>query len=259
MLSPYLYKPFQWTLPLNPELHTYPLVTSTHSSPRKYPLLSCHHHHGSHCKELICNLSQTNAQRSTTYQGREDPSIDSLLTYHHRKFWVVVRGNVLETVHKLRNLIVCGHLQLAITHAIPINHNSVRKLVVHLQTVSHSISMPMLAHGGLQVLTVVAITFWDITLFSLLKVNQCFKGTYHLHLQGRRISQARNQCESKWQAQQTLKIEAICSSKMSADFQRTIRCHIPRIVLFLAVHSSAISGATSYNQCHTYFQQNTKA
>jgi hypothetical protein len=68
-------------------------------------------------------------------------------------------------------------------------------------------------------------TFWDITTCSPLKVNQHFRGTYRLHLQGRRISRARNQHESRWQAE--LKMEAICSSETSADFQHTTRCYIP--------------------------------
>jgi hypothetical protein len=47
--------------------------------------------------------------------------------------------------------------------------------------------------------------FWDTTPCSLLKDKQCFGGTCPLHLQGQRISQARNQCEagskqSKWPA-----------------------------------------------------------
>jgi hypothetical protein len=42
-------------------------------------------------------------------------------------------------------------------------------------------------------------TFWDIRRCSPL-VNRRFRGTYRLHLQGRRISQARNQRESMWQA-----------------------------------------------------------
>jgi hypothetical protein len=37
--------------------------------------------------------------------------------------------------------------------------------------------------------------FWDITPCSQLKVNRCFAGTCHLYLQGRRISQARKECE----------------------------------------------------------------
>jgi hypothetical protein len=42
--------------------------------------------------------------------------------------------------------------------------------------------------------------FWNIMLCSPLKVNQRFGGTYRLHLQGQRMSQARNQRESRWQA-----------------------------------------------------------
>jgi hypothetical protein len=43
--------------------------------------------------------------------------------------------------------------------------------------------------------------FWDITPCSQLTVNRHFGGTYHLHLQGRRINRARNQRESRWQAE----------------------------------------------------------
>jgi hypothetical protein len=42
--------------------------------------------------------------------------------------------------------------------------------------------------------------FWDITPCSPLNVNRRFGGTYRLYLQGRRISQTRNQRESRWQA-----------------------------------------------------------
>jgi hypothetical protein len=38
--------------------------------------------------------------------------------------------------------------------------------------------------------------FWDITPCSQLKVNGHFEGTYHLYIQGRRISQARGQQEA---------------------------------------------------------------
>jgi hypothetical protein len=41
--------------------------------------------------------------------------------------------------------------------------------------------------------------FWDITSCNPLKVNRRFGGTSRLHLRGRRISQARNQRESRWQ------------------------------------------------------------
>jgi hypothetical protein len=38
--------------------------------------------------------------------------------------------------------------------------------------------------------------FWDITPCSLLKVDRRFGGIYRLHLQCRRVSQARDQCEA---------------------------------------------------------------
>jgi hypothetical protein len=38
--------------------------------------------------------------------------------------------------------------------------------------------------------------FWEKTLNSLITVNQRFRGTRRLHLQGRRTSQARNQHET---------------------------------------------------------------
>jgi hypothetical protein len=43
--------------------------------------------------------------------------------------------------------------------------------------------------------------FWKITPCSPLKVNRRFGGTRRLYLQGRRISRARNQSESRWQAE----------------------------------------------------------
>jgi hypothetical protein len=58
---------------------------------------------------------------------------------------------------------------------------------------------------GFEVLTVVVVKstiFGDITPCSPLKVGLRFGGTYCLHLQGRRISRARYQRESRWQAEQ---------------------------------------------------------
>jgi hypothetical protein len=60
---------------------------------------------------------------------------------------------------------------------------------------------------GFAVLTVVVVKstiFWDITLCSLLSVNRRFVGIYRLHLQGRKISWARNQCESTWKLAQLI-------------------------------------------------------
>jgi hypothetical protein len=78
--------------------------------------------------------------------------------------------------------------------------------------------------------------FWDITPCSPLRVNWRFRNTHRLHLQGRRISQAKNQHKSRWQASMllscsayssTLKMEAICSSETSVHFQQTTRRYIP--------------------------------
>jgi hypothetical protein len=54
---------------------------------------------------------------------------------------------------------------------------------------------------GFEVLTAVVMkssVFWDKTPCSLVKVNWCFGETYRLHLQGRRVKQARNQHEAGW-------------------------------------------------------------
>jgi hypothetical protein len=88
---------------------------------------------------------------------------------------------------------------------------------------------------GFEVLTAVAVKstiFWDITPCSTLKVNRRFGATYRLHLQGRRISRAELclpaafllvSCSSY---SSTLKMEAICSSVTSVDFQRITRRYI---------------------------------
>jgi hypothetical protein len=75
----------------------------------------------------------------------------------------------------------------------------------------------------------------DITPCSPLKVNRRFGGTYRLHLQGRKLSQPRNQlclphdftlfsCSFYSSA---LKMEAMCSSETSVGFQQTTRRYIP--------------------------------
>jgi hypothetical protein len=71
--------------------------------------------------------------------------------------------------------------------------------------------------------------FWDITACSPVRFNRRFGGTYRLHLQGWKISLARNRSEDEWQASysSTLKMEAICSSETSLDTQRTTRRYIP--------------------------------
>jgi hypothetical protein len=53
--------------------------------------------------------------------------------------------------------------------------------------------------AGFEVLTAVVMkisVFRDITICILVKVSQCFGGTYHLLLQDQRVSQARDQYEA---------------------------------------------------------------
>jgi hypothetical protein len=83
--------------------------------------------------------------------------------------------------------------------------------------------------AGFEVLTAMVMTitiFWD----SPFKINWRLGGIYRLNIQGR-ISRAKFQRESRWQATSftlvsysaylTLKVEPICSSETSVDFQRT--------------------------------------
>jgi hypothetical protein len=84
-----------------------------------------------------------------------------------------------------------------------------KKEMAKLQTV--------FCYVGLEVLTAVVLKstiFWDVMSCSPLRVNWRFGGTYHLHLQGRKISWARNQ--------------AICSSETSVDSPTEYMALYPR-------------------------------
>jgi hypothetical protein len=81
---------------------------------------------------------------------------------------------------------------------------------------------------GSEVLTTVVIKstiFWDITPCSPFKVNQRLGGTYRLHLQGRRRSRARNQRESRWQAERRLtfnRLHGVISQKIVLSFKNIV-------------------------------------
>jgi hypothetical protein len=87
--------------------------------------------------------------------------------------------------------------------------------------------------------------FWDITPRSSLKVYQCIGGTYCLHLQCRRLSQARYQHESRRQTEQasmlvsfmayslTLKMESYVPLKHQFTFNRIHGVIFQKIVLFI--------------------------
>jgi hypothetical protein len=97
--------------------------------------------------------------------------------------------------------------------------------------------------------------FWNITPCSLLKVNRRFGGTCRLHLQGRRISQARNQCEAELclllsclayssSLKMCFRNVAKCSSGTSVDFQRTTWCYY---VEDRPVHNRHCENLKTYN------------
>jgi hypothetical protein len=83
---------------------------------------------------------------------------------------------------------------------------------------------------GFEVFTAVvmkSIIFWDVTPCSLLRFNRRFRGTYRLHLQGRRKDfQQVSRCLMKFFSS-ILNTEAICSSETSVASQQTTRRHIP--------------------------------
>jgi hypothetical protein len=89
-------------------------------------------------------------------------------------------------------------------------------------------------------------SFWRITPCVSLNVNLRFGETLRLHLQSRGIRQARNQRENRLKAEarfaysSTLKMETMCSSKMSVDFQLITRRYIPE------------ENTLDYNRCESF-------
>jgi hypothetical protein len=91
-----------------------------------------------------------------------------------------------------------------------INHQNPRVIRKHFPPNSSLV--------GSEILTAVvkkSSVFWDLTLYSPLEANWRFGGTCRLHPQGRKISQARNQRESRWQRRLTSNgLQRIISQKM---------------------------------------------
>jgi hypothetical protein len=84
------------------------------------------------------------------------------------------------------------------------------------QSASFRLIIHQFSSLGFEVLTAVKSSILcDETASSPLRVSRWFGWTSRLHLQGRRISQARNQ-----------KTEATCSSETPVDFQQTTRRYI---------------------------------
>jgi hypothetical protein len=91
------------------------------------------------------------------------------------------------------------------------------KLFKRKEYLDHLNNYQHFTKAGFDVLTAMVMNssiFWDITSCIPLKVNRRFEGICRLYLQGRRISQARNQGEVRWKAE-------------PVNFQRTTRRYIP--------------------------------
>jgi hypothetical protein len=71
--------------------------------------------------------------------------------------------------------------------------------------------------------------FWGITPCSPLNINRHLGGKSHLHYQGRRESQERNQHEAG--SNQTLMMEAAFYSEMSVGFLSSCMTLIPEVII----------------------------
>jgi hypothetical protein len=95
----------------------------------------------------------------------------------------------------------CSDTSLSCVHACCIHMHYRQTPAVLLGELKHCFSYTnMFEFVGFEVLKAVVIKstiVWDITPCSPLKVNRSFGVTYRLHLQGRRISQERNQMASR--------------------------------------------------------------
>jgi hypothetical protein len=79
----------------------------------------------------------------------------------------------------------------------------------------------------------------------LLKVSRRFGGTYRFHLQDRRISRARHQRESRWQA-------------ASVDFQRATRLYTPEDSTLQDHLCENLKSYKFITYLHTYSKANNK-
>jgi hypothetical protein len=90
----------------------------------------------------------------------------------------------------------------------------------------------ILSNVGFEVFRTVVMKssiFWDITLCTLLKINQHFRGTcqFHFKVQGGTAFHLLSRWFLAWLIFLTLTTEATCSFKTSVDFQQTTWRYIP--------------------------------
>jgi hypothetical protein len=93
--------------------------------------------------------------------------------------------------------------------------------------------------------------FWDIAPYILLKVIRSFGETYLLQLGDRIISRAFQQISCS-DYTSTPKLEAICSSETSVDFQRTTRRYIPK---YSTLHKHRCEKFNSYTRCLIFVRE----
>jgi hypothetical protein len=97
--------------------------------------------------------------------------------------------------------------------------------------------------------------FWNVMLFSLMKVNPYFRGTHCFHLQDQRVSQVRNQHEAGSKQNWFLtwctpNMEVTCSCKMFAGFHQTTQSYITE-ELFTATAVRTSNLPSQYGCMHT--------
>jgi hypothetical protein len=81
-----------------------------------------------------------------------------------------------------------------------------------------------------KLLVIKSYIFWDVTPRSLLKVSRHFGRTYCLHLQDRRISRARSQRKSRWQANRRLTfngLQGVMFKKIELFITTSVKTSIP--------------------------------
>jgi hypothetical protein len=100
--------------------------------------------------------------------------------------------------------------------------------------------------------------FWDITPCSPFKVNRLFGGTYRLHLQGREISRARNQRESRRQAERYIPEDSTlhnhrCDKLRSYMCSRSSASRIISRIFPLEIKENTFWIQLSHSALHLYF------
>jgi hypothetical protein len=152
-----------------------------------------------------------------------------------------------------KNFVTFLHIALIAMAAVHIGRSST---IIYLNSINHLVvvieTQWVICEVGIEFFMKITV-FWDIIPCSPLKVNRRFGGTDRFHLEGCRISRTRNQRESRWQA---LKMEAICSSETSVDFQRNTRRYITEES---TIHNHCCENLKSYMEFFMFYVDELEA